>query len=363
MDSNLGGMTLEEIESSAREQPFPDNAGATPSQRFLLKISALVTIRQQQGDSGGVAVFLQSDALKSDAEGCGGTFHPVIATGNDPIAGKVWLSNAALGAAYALNIDCSDQAIIFEQVKNAGFGALPALVIDWRGIVPAGRFYSRGLADVELVHDVELAYTEVTRDDLKECLDHFHNTSLATPLRSREGHAAAVWTDASKGWPTNRPEERIQSKLIEQLRSRYTKHKIRAEPVNEDGITDLVIYAETNDVSGKKIIVKEWVLELKALTDRTMSGGVIGNAAIKSRIVEGLTQAIAYREKEHANNAALCCYDMRATDEGDAKCFSEIHEEATRETVSLWRWFLHRSSSASRKVDRENRNQLATKGK
>lgn len=362
MVSNLGGITLEEIKNSAREQPFPDNAGATPSERFLMKISALVTIRQQQGDSGGVAVFLQSDALQSDAEDCGGTFHPVIATGNDPIAGKVWLSNAALGAAYALNIDCSDQAVIFGKVRSAGFGGLPALVIDWRGNVPVGRFYAKGLENVDFVHDVALAYTEITRDDLKDCLDHFYNTSLATPLRTREGHAPAVWGDASKGWPAHRPEERIQGKLIEQLRSRYTKHKVRAEPKNDDGITDLVIYAETRDVSGKKIIVKEWVLELKALTDRTEAGNTIGVADTRGRVVEGITQAVAYRHREHANNAALCCYDMRAADEGDRACFAEIQEEAMREAVYLWRWFLHRSSSALRTEERAARNASAAKG-
>lgn len=362
MASNLGGVTLQEIQKSAQEQPFPDHAGATPNERFLLRISALVTIRQQQGDSGGVAVFLQSDALQSDAEDCGGIFHPVIATGNDSIVGRVWLSNAALGAAWALDIDCSNEALIFEQVRNAGFGALPALVIDWRGSVPVGRFYARGLGNVDFVLDVALAYTEITRDDLKECLDHFYNTSLATPQRIREGHAAAVWGDAAKGWPAHRPEERIQGKLIEQLRSRYTKHKVRAEEKNDDGITDLVIYAETQNVSGTKIVVKEWVLELKALTDRTETGNVVGKTDIKGRIEEGITQAVAFRNKEHANNAALCCYDMRASDEGDEACFAEIKEEATRESVYLWRWFLHRSSSALRTAERAVRNLLAAEG-
>ena len=58
MVSPLGGMTLEEIKAASTEQPFPDNAGATPSERFVLRVSALVRVRQDQGEAGGVAVFL-----------------------------------------------------------------------------------------------------------------------------------------------------------------------------------------------------------------------------------------------------------------------------------------------------------------
>lgn len=360
MADKLGGLTLDEIRESARDQPFPDNAGATPAERFVLKISSLVTIRQELGESGGVAVFLQSEALRSDAEGCDtATFHPVIATGNDPISQKVWLSNATLGGAYELDIDCSDQTVIFNEIRTAGFEKLPALVIDWRGLVPVGRFYARGIHDLDYVLEVVLAYTEITQEDLKVCLDDFHQKSLATPQRIREGHGSAVWTDPGKGWPAHRPEERIQGKLIVHLRSRYTKHKVRAEPKNDDGITDLVIFAHTKDVAGEKIVVKEWVLELKALTDCTEYGNPVGTANIKGRIEEGLTQAIAYRDKEHARRAALCCYDMRANDEGDAKCFAEIQEEADRETVLLWRWFLFRRSKSLRRSERAVRNALA----
>lgn len=356
MADHLGGITLQEIEAAAQEMPFPDNAGASASERFVLKISSLVTIRQEKGESGSVAVFLQSDALQSDADGCRGAFHPMLATGNDPITDRVWLSNAVLGAAYALDVDCSEQGIIFRRICDSGFGSLPALVIDWRGRVPAGRFYARGLENLDRVQEVVLAYTEISQEDLKDCLDNFHRTSLETPLRAREGHAEPVWSDQNKGWPAHRPEERIQGKLIQHLRSRYTKHKVRAEPRNEDGISDLVIFAHTTDVAGEKIVVREWVLELKALTDKTEGGGNVGPGDIKSRLEEGLTQAIAYRDKEHARKAALCCYDMRANDEGDDVCFAEIRNEALITGIILWRWFLFRSSGALRVAERAARN-------
>jgi len=344
MADSLGGMNLEEIEAASKEQPFPDNAGASPSERFVLKVSALVTVRQAQGDAGGVAVFLQSDALQSDAEGCGGVFHPFLAMGNDAITEKVWLSNATLGGAYALDVDCSDQAVIFEKVRSSGFENLPALVIDWRGAVPVGRFYPGGLGDLEQVQEVLLAYTEITADDLKTCLDTAHRTSLETPQRVGEGHAEQIWTDAGKGWPAHRPEERIQGKLIQHLRARYTKHIVRAERKNDDGITDLMIFAHTKDVAGQKIVVNEWVLELKALTDKTETGNSIPPSDIKKRIADGLIQAVSYRKEEHARRTALCCYDMRANDEGDEACFAEVSAEAATEDVVLWRWFIFRTT-------------------
>lgn len=352
MAEGLGGISLAEIEAAAREMPPPDNAGASPAERFVLKVAALVRLRQEQGDSGGVAVFLQSELLLSDAEGCSGVFYPFIATGNDPITERVWLSNATLGAAYALDVDCSNQAVIFERVRAAGFHTLPALVIDWRGAVPAGRFYARGLGDLEHVQEVLLAYTGITQDDLKACLDTAYTTSLATPQRVAEGHAEQIWTDAAKGWPAHRPEERIQAKLINHLRARYTKHVIRAERKNNDGITDLMIFAHTRDVAGEKVVVNEWVLELKTLTDRTETGNVVGTPAIKKRISDGLIQAISYRNEEHARRAALCCYDMRATDEGDDVCFAEIRDDADEENVVLWRWHLLRSSKEIRSLKR-----------
>ncbi|MDW9558339.1 hypothetical protein GOL39_31730 [Sinorhizobium medicae] len=357
MANRLGGISLSEIEAASNEQPFPVNAGATPGERFVLRISMLVATRLEKGESGGVAVFLQSDALATDAERYKSNFAPFLANGNDKITEKVWLSNAVLGGAYALDVDCGNLGSIFVSIQDAGFGKLPAVVIDWRGEVPVGRLYSRGIAELEHVQDVEFAYHEISEDSLKDCLDNFHRTSLQTPQRVREGHAEAIWTDSRKGWPAHRPEERIQGKLIQHLRARYTKHQVRAEEKNDDGIADLVIFSHEKSVTGKRIVAKEWVLELKALADHTSTGEKVPKSAIPAAIEKGLTQAIAYREKEHAQRAALCCYDMRAED--DASCFDHISEDATAEHVVLWRWYLFRSSEASRNANRSERENLS----
>ena len=129
MAERFGGITLDEIAAASRELPFPDDAGASAAVRFVLKVSALVTLRQGKGESGGIAVFLQSGALESDAQGCIGEFNPLLANGNDSISNRVWLSNAALGGAYSLSIDCNDLGVVFKGVCVSGFGQpLPASV-------------------------------------------------------------------------------------------------------------------------------------------------------------------------------------------------------------------------------------------
>ncbi len=355
----FGGISLREIQDSAREQSFPDNAGASPEARFLSNVSALITLRQEQGEHGGIVVFLKSDTLKTDAIKCGGTEFPLLATGNDNICNNVWLSNPVLGTAYSVDIDLSDLPNLFTRINELGLGALPALIVDWRATTPIGRFYSNGCADPEAVQAVQLTYAAITKEEIKACLDHAHSTSLVTPALTRHGHSEAIWNEPAKGWPAHRPEERIQGKIIQHLRSRFTKHKVRAEQFNDDGFSDLLVYARRTDASGGLVVVNEWLLELKALTDRTETGNRIADTANRTRVQDGLCQAIAYRNQENARNSALCCFDMREKDEGDTACFQHIQMQAHKEKVELWRWFLFRSTKAARNASNNASNSSA----
>jgi hypothetical protein len=130
---------------------------------------------------------------------------------------------------------------------------------------------------------------------------------------------------------------------------------VRAEVVNEDGRLDLLIFAKLRDPTGAKIVKKVWVLELKALVDRSSSGKTLGPSLTDDAIQKGLTQAVTYLESEHVNQAALCCFDMRATDLGDAAVFSHVQTEANDNKINLWRWFLHRSSDDARNAKRSTR--------
>lgn len=352
MADKFGGVRLSEIEAASRTQPFPGHAGASPLARFVHKISSLVSIRKEMGEMGGVSVFLQSHALETDVEGRLCCEHPLLATGNEPIQHQVWLANAVVGTAYALQIDCTDAGTLVRSIRDAGLGSLPAVFVDWRGAVPVGRLFLQGVSYPDAVEEVKLVYAEIDIDDLKGCLDNFYRTTLQTPFLITEGHGARIWKKPSQGHPEERPEERIQGHLIDHLRSRYTRHVVRAEVSNEFGRCDLVIYANLYDIAGEKFVVKEWILELKALTDRTSEGESVANSVVSAAIEKGVRQAVTYREKEHARKAALCCYDMRAQETSDAECFAHVAAEANDNNVLLWRWYLFRSAEAARRARR-----------
>lgn len=349
MVDRFGGVSLDEIQAIAITTQLPDTAGASPLTRFVKRVSDLVKLRKARGESGGVSIFLQSAALESDAENLAHKEFPALSTGNDPIQNHAWLSNASLGTAYALaEIDCNDLSKLKQAVKALGLGDLSALLVDWRGATPAGRLYPRGLNDPDSVDDVRLAAEDIDADDLKACLDNFYATSLRTPGQITAGHAARVWQKAAQGIPEERPEERIQGRLLDHLRSRYTQHHIRDEAVNPAGRCDLIIKAHLHDVAGNPYVRVEWLLELKALTDKTSTGSSVSAADCMAAISKGVLQAHSYRKEEHAERAALCCYDMRSGEEADADVFAHVKSDADAHEVLLWRWVLLRSAEAGR---------------
>jgi hypothetical protein len=344
----LGGVSPEEIESIAQTVGAPTVAGTSLTTRFCRRVSALVATRAGRGDGGRFTVFLQSEALFDDAGRCSHSEAPLLANGVDPVADKVWLSTASLSASFELLLQWSDAASLFQAIKSAGLGLIPALVVDWRTGVLIGRLYRSGLMNHEDVEQVFFEDAPITTVQMKEVLDNFYERSLRTPALIVEGHAKRVWKEASQGTPEHRPEEIIQGRLLEALRAVFARHDLRAEPVTDDGRADIVISMKTISSRGLPAVVNEWVLELKALTDRTHTGNPVPSANIPVAIASGLEQAVGYKTQLNALRAALCCYDMRANDCGDDACFSHITDDAGSHDVPLWRWYLFRSTAASR---------------
>jgi hypothetical protein len=360
MPDALGSFTQADVAGLAHDVQIPENAGISPTQRFLRYISDLVKVRLQAGEASGVSIILRSDALESDVEGRECTRHPYLRTGQDALSQKVFVSNAVLGLAYAIPIDEADDEML--AVQKAGLGKLPALVIDWRGDVPRAALYGSGIDHPDDVQEVYLTESDITPSDLKAGLDAFYQKRLRTPHLVVQGHSIRIWGEKpSLGWPADRPEERIQGVLMNHLQARYTRFDIRAETPNDDGRLDLKISAKLYDLAGAKIVKNVWVLELKALTDRTVTGNPVPKATVEEAVVKGLTQAISYKDVDHINQAALCCFDMRATDEGDDPVFVSIAEEANDNEIHLWRWFLFRGSGAGRDAKRTARLAAAVK--
>jgi hypothetical protein len=349
--NSLGGVTEDEIKSISKEGAGPPgDAGASPLTRFVRKVASLVAVRSEKGEQGGVSIFLKSESLVTDLGNRQYEETPLLANGNDPIVGRVWLTAAGLGTAYAIKLDWSDTGVLFQSLRSAGLGHLPAFVVDLRGAKPLARLYPEGIHidNADAYMSIDLADDPITSDDMKTALDHFHRKSLRTPALISEGHGQRVWKKASHGIPESRPEERIHGRLMDALRARFTRHQVRAEVNTDEGRVDIVVWTKSADSAGRPSMRNDWVLELKALADRTTNGKRVAKSVSEHGVQEGLTQAMSYRDSISALRAAVCCFDMRKSDLGDALVFKSIAARAKVRKIELWRWYLFRSAGIAR---------------
>jgi hypothetical protein len=342
--AKLGGIDPGEIAEIARNVRPSDEAGASADERFVRAVIKLVEHRREVGELAGFSVFLRSQAVHDDVKDRQKVALPLMCSGNDPVSQRVVISDALLVRAYSLDIIPNND--IFDMLEACALGHHATLVVDWRGDSPKAIFWPRGVAGGDPV-ELYLADHEITPEEMKAILDDFYTARLRTPQTITEGHGQRVWTKPSQGWPADRPEEQIQGILIAFLRGRL-RHDIRPEQPNSEGRLDVQISARLHDANGDRIVKKIWILELKALTDKTTDGGDVAPGLALAGLQKGVNQAYSYREAEHANRAALCCYDMRKDDWGDEIVFEPILKEANDHAVYLWRWFLHRSSHAAR---------------
>jgi hypothetical protein len=343
---SFGGVDPSQIEQLLKEERPSDAAGSAADDRFVQKVTKLVELRQELGEQAGLSIFLRSRAINDDVKHRQKVSLPMVCNGNDPVSQRVVISDALLGKAYSLPIMVDND--VLDSLEQHDLGHHPALVVDWRGNGPKAMFWPKGVSGGEPI-DLYLADHEITPDEMKAILDDFYEKRMRTPQRIIEGHGQQVWHKASQGLPADRPEEKIQGILITFLRGRLT-HEISPEVNNPSGRLDVEISAKLHDTNGDRIVKKIWVLELKALTDKTTDGGDVAPSATLASLHSGVLQAHSYRDSIHANKAALCCYDMRKTDHGDDIIFDPVRTEANDNKVHLWRWFLHRTAAAGRKA-------------
>ncbi|WP_146620058.1 hypothetical protein [Acuticoccus sediminis] len=347
-----GGIEPAEIEEFIRSANLPQDTGSSADARFCFGVAKLVATRVVHGESGDFSVFVSTDAIRIDEERLACDRVMMLQHGNDPITGHIWITTIGITTSLRLRIDITSEESITAGLEDAGLGNRPAVVVDWRGSSPSGRLYSTGVSNHDISHPVNFdCSTPVSEGQLKRTLDLFYETVLRTPSATTMGHKLAIWGansgDARKGIPSSRPEERIQGRLLDSLRLSIPGLTWRAEPVTEDGRADLVGSRPTS-AGGIRATVTEWILELKALADKTSTGNPVSATKIAEAIIKGVEQAIAYRDNHHALQAAVCYFDMRATDEGDAVSFADIRDLASGENISLWRWYMFRSTDAAR---------------
>lgn len=344
---SLGGVDIGEVAATVAAAGLPADAGSSLITRFTRRVAELVATRQAKGENGEFAVFLQSDEVTEHAKKCTHVEVPLLANGFDAVSNHVWLSSSNLMLSFRLCLKWSDAGSLFAAIRGVGLGGVPALVVDFRGAAPIGRLYRIGLDTPDTCDDVSFDDAPITSTQMKDALDRFYEASLSTPLLVVEAHAQRIWKEPGKGIPESRPEERIQGRAVESLRGAFPRHDLRGEPVTADGRADIVVSRKTVRQGHLQAVIHEWVLELKALADMTTDGNK-SSADIPAAVRSGLEQAMAYRQRLHALNAAVCCYDMRKTDDGDTACFAHIAVDAKAGQVPLWRWYMYRSATASR---------------
>lgn len=344
--STFGGVSLDEIGKFAETEGVPGAAGGSLPTKFARRVSNLITLRCSKGESGSYSVFLLSQDLAGSKELCEHIEQPLLDHGNDPIGDHVFVTSVALTSAFQLKMEWGSIDKLFDLVVDKGLGGLPAIVVDWRGERPIGKFYRDGLVQRELADAIHFDDLPISTEAIWEALKNFRK-KIKTPSISTEAHGTKIWFDAAKGIPENRPEERIQGRLVDALAAVFCNYNVRAELVTEEGRADVSIHRQTLSAGGITAFVCEWLLELKALCDMT-STGKKSSADHGQAIEDGLYQAIAYKANLGALKGALCCFDMRKTDDGDETCFQHIKDVASENEILLWRGFLYRSAKAAR---------------
>ena len=346
-DPSIGGVRESEVEVTLADVGLPEDAGHGPAARFIAALTRLIVACGEKGEAHDGAVFLLGSPVSDVMVGRAGDPKTAFPNGNDPISGRVWVLSASLSNANALEVGWTTGGG-FEEIVAADLGELPALTLDLRGGVPQLMFFPNGCRDPETMLVVKVSGAPISVDEMKLTLDKFFDDNLRTPMMVLDGHGDRIWDDPSKGVPMSRPEERIERRLLDRLKSVYPEYRARAELPTEEGYIDIALEAKDRALGGLPVWRCDWVLELKALAEMTASGKK-STADHPAAIAKGLQQAAAYGKREDALAKGLCVYDMRAAKLSDEEVFEPFKEDAATYGVELWRWRLLRSSEEGRK--------------
>ncbi|MES2497537.1 MAG: hypothetical protein V4618_15600 [Pseudomonadota bacterium] len=346
----IGGIPVAEIQAEFIAVGQPGGAGSGREVQFLRKLAALIERRMAAGETASGALFILASGIDELMEGRASSPQPLLRNGHYPISGQLWVLSTALTYAHAIDMPWTDTVAAIAQACREGLGEMPAVSLDIR---PGSdeihlSYFPQGCAVPDAQCDIHLINRPITKEEMKAVLDGFFEQSLRTPMRQREGHGTSTWQDASRGVPNSRPEEIIEAKLLERLRSAFPVHDSHSQGVTDDGYIDIAVYKNDVTAAGHPARRCDWVLELKALADRTSNDNDV-TASPHDAIIKGLRQTLSYRSNENGIHAALCVYDLRKAELSHDDCFALVLQDATTQKVELWRWRLLRSAEESRR--------------
>lgn len=349
MKNNFGPLTESDVVKYLHEAPLTGNEGASAEVKFVRQAATISINRYKQGERG-VAIFLgfEGSLNKLTSKVKTAAKHLLVSC-QDDICSSLWFSD------YAFNrvLQCSEHNDVndsnfMDKLESLNFVQHVTFVADLRGETPYAYIYLGGIQDGERRIVTKLTYDKpIEVSDLKETLDRFYHY-IKTPQSASLGHQLKIWQDSEKGIPSKFPELQIQSRLLDSLRAKYVCHDVRAEGATDLGRYDIRISRKHKLSDVEKFVQIDWILELKALTDMTSTGGSKSESVIRDAIGSGVLQAKSYQDSEFSQNAALCCFVMTKDKREAHELFSHVAQEASDAKIHLWSWHLFRSSQEAR---------------
>lgn len=270
----------------------------------------------------------------------------MLDNGLTPVTNRLWFVSEAVVTGHFLDLQEVEDDAMFRTVTDVlGLDHVPAVVFDPRVSDPETRYYPSGLGYPEVYEIVDLGTSPVTLDRIFAAIDRVYDTCLVTPDVQVE--AGKLWTEKEKRWPAQDAEGRIQVHLKAGLSGAFPTCTVRHEQPGVGGRLDLQIEQADPDRTGT--VTQHATLELKVLRSFRSTGRPVGPQEMLDWVESGVKQAFAYGKDRSARATALCCFDMRKEQTGEA-CFDHVRDTATELAVRLRVWFLFASAEEFREV-------------
>jgi hypothetical protein len=347
--TNIGGVSLNEIAELMKSQSEDvDPADVDILGRFCHSIAKLLILRRnkQEKDFSAFILWKRSDRPQVD----GLIAVPSVSNGNDEIGGDIWFCNHFVNHnSWKLSGKATKQEDLHEELKKLDAGPLATIIVDWRSGEPQAQVLINGINAQESLK-LHLEDGPISADHLKALLDSIYENNFRNPTVVRSSEHGKIWTNPNKGWPCLKPEAVIQGQVKTALQAALSRHIVKPEVINDDGRADLIIYKKVRSELGHLARRTDWLIEFKALRDRTPDGKNYVSPTPSEALTSGITQLLGYSPHVDPNEKSLCCYDLREEDEGDDKCFACVESVAEEKEIHTWRWYCYRSTPAAREV-------------
>lgn len=321
-----------------------------PSQvRFVSSVAKLVRRRMAQTeyatDPKLPAVFLFQPTPSGTGKSARAKRVPMLDNGLTSVSGRVWYVGAVARSGQYVEFENQDDDAMFDFVTTElNEGATQAILFDPRPLTPQLRLYNKGLGDIDEYEHVELG-ADVSLINVISAIEGTYRDDLITP--EAQPAAMKLWCNHEKWFPFRNAEDRVQGYLKVGLNRAFPTCEIRHEQTMTEGRSDIEI--EERDPLNRSSVTRHALLELKVLRSFGETGDAYTPATTLAWIESGVMQASSYRDSKGSKWSALCCFDMRKDNDGDA-CFDHVKPLAEGLKVTLKRWFLYAKSEYLREA-------------